>query len=183
MPNYCSYAMRVKGSCEAIDEIEKRLTDYDHTPHFWQVFEAMRTDEASPVKDGDDADMISEFVGSCAWSVRTCMNEGPASYATDFEDRGQSTSLAKTAAELGLEIEVFSEEPGIGFAEHYLYLNDGTAIEDETEFEEVWWDRDKYPTFAELDEAYGLTERGITAESFGDEDYAGIGGYEWDWAF
>jgi len=181
MPNYCNYAMRVKGSHEAIDEMEKRLTDYDHTPHFWRVFEADRTDDVAPA--GDGADMVTEFNGYCAWSVHTCMNEGPASYATDFADQGKSTSLAKTAKDLGLEIEVFSEEPGIGFAEHYLYLNDGTAIEDETEFEEVWWDRDEYETFADLDAEYGLTARGITEEKFGDEDYVSIGGYEWDWAF
>ena len=183
MPNYCDYAMRVKGTYEAIDEMEKRLTDYDHTPHFWRVFEANRTDGISEVPEGDDADMVTEFSGTCAWSVFSCMCKGKGTYANDCTDKSVTTSLSETAKELELEIEVYSEEPGIGFAEHYLYLTDGTAVEDETPFEEIWWDRETYGTFAELDAEYNLSERDITEESFGDEDYVTIGGYEWCWTF
>lgn len=184
MPNYCNYAMRVKGSVESIDEMEKRLKDYDNKPHFWRVFDADRTDDVSAVPDGDDADMVTEFSGYCAWSVFSCMCEGEGTYATDFADKGVSTSLSKTAKELGLEIEVYSEEPAIGFAEHFRYDANGNALaEDETEYEEVWWDRDEYETFADLDAEYGLTERGVSEEQFGDEDWVGIGGYEWEWAF
>lgn len=183
MPNYCSYTMRVKGTCEAIDEMEKRLTDYDHTPHFWRVFEAYRVDDVSPVAEGDDADMVTEFSGDCAWSVHSCMCEGEATYATDYADQGKSTSLEKTAEELGLDIEVYSEEPSIGFAEHYLYMRDGTKVEDETDLTEIWWDRDEYPTFEELNNEYDLTANGITEESFGDEEYVSIGGYDYNWVF
>lgn len=170
MPNYCSYAMRVKGTPEAIDEVQARLTDYDHRPHFWRVFEADRTETSKGV---------AEFSGSCAWSVYSCMCEGPSTYASQAEDPATVTSLQKTAAELHVEIEVFSEEPGVEFAEHFLYGADGTAfIEDETEFHEIWWDRDDYPTFEEFaaeNDTYGLTEK-----DFGDEDYATVGGYDWE---
>ena len=182
MPNYCHYTMRVRGSYEAIDEMERRLTDYDHTPHFWRVFEADRVDEPSRQGDGS-ADMVAEFDGTCAWSVNACMCDGPLTYAGDFSKNPETapccTSLAKTAEELGIDIEVFSEEPGMGFAEHFLYDNEGTVlIEDTVDFYEVWWDRDEYPTFAEFaknEETYGLTEK-----DFGDEDYATVGGFDWE---
>ena len=170
MPNLCSYALRIKGTPEAIAEMEARLTDYDHKPHFWRVFEAYRT---------EIADGVVEFSGTCAWSVASCMCEGAGTYADSAEDRSAVTSLAKTAKELHATIEVFSEEPGCAFSEHFLYDNEGTAlIEDTVDFYEVWWDRDEYPTFAEFaknEETYGLTEK-----DFGDEDYATVGGFDWE---
>ena len=189
MPNYCHYTMRVRGSYEAIDEMERRLTDYDHTPHFWRVFEADRVDEPSRQGDGS-ADMVAEFDGTCAWSVNACMCDGPLTYAGDFSKNPETapccTSLAKTAEELGIDIEVFSEEPGMGFAEHYRYLRGEAPIEEETEYREIFWDRYEHATFAEFDEACGVSELGLTEEDFHDEDgeeYAIIGGYERNWAF
>jgi len=165
--------MRVRGSYEAIDEVEKRLKDYDHNPHFWRVFEADRTDDVS---DAGDADMVTEFSGTCAWSVFSCMCKGDGTYANDHD--GENTSLQETALELGCDIEVYSEEPGIGFAEHYLYTGDGkTAIEEEREYEEFFLDDS---TFEEMDEQYGLTEKGLSESDF-EDGVASIGGFEWIW--
>ena len=170
MANECVYTLRIKGTAEAIDEMERRLTDYDHRPHFWRVFSADRND----VGEG-----VAQFSGTCAWSVASCMCEGEMTYAGMAEDKSAATSLAETAAELRAEIEVFSGEPEMGFAEHYRYAADGSAIVEETvDFYEVWWDRDEYPTFAEFaknEETYGLTEK-----DFGDEDYATVGGFDWE---
>lgn len=182
MPNYCTYSLRAKGTPKAIDELEARLTDYDHTPHFWRVFEAIRSDDDPDGKAGEDDVVVAQFDGSCAWSVYSCMCEGEHTYASDHGTPETATSLHKTAKELGLEIEVFSEEPGIGFAEHFHYGADGGVIADETcDFEEVWWDRDEYPTFDEFAEENDTC--GLTEEDFGEEEYASVGGFGWDFAF
>lgn len=182
MPNLCAYAMRVKGTPEAIDEMHKRLTDYEHTPHFWRVFEAERSDA---VTETDDGETVTEFYGTCAWSVNSCMlDNNPLCYANEYAEEGKSTSLEKSAKELGIDIEVYSEEGGNGFAEHYLYTRDGSkTIEEETDFEEFYWDRDEFPTFDEFIEEYGLEDAGLSEEDFEDEEFVGVGGYEENWAF
>lgn len=181
MPNICTYSMRVKGTPEAIDEMTKRLTDYDHTPHFWRVFDAEHCD--NPL--GNDGEMVTEFYGSCAWSVHACMMDNdPLCYACEYADEGKSTSLDKTATELGIDIEVYSEEIGCAFAEHYLYTRDGSkAIAETTNRDEYFWDRDEFPTFAEFIAENGLENAGISEEDMEGEDYITIGGYEENWSF
>lgn len=176
-PNWCSYEMRVRGDREAVDEMCRRMGDMGHRPHFWFVSDAEKT-----VTEHDGM-VVAEFAGRCPWSIRCCMLDGEYTYADARASDGEATSLGATARELGLDVEVFSCEPRMGFAEHYLYGADGTAIEETTDYKEVPWFRDTYPTFAELDEEYGLTERGVTEDDFGGGDRAVIGGYGRDWAF
>ena len=165
MANNCFYELHIKGSAEAIDEMERRLTDYDHRPHFGRVFSAERTE----IGEG-----VARFNGSCAWSVNFCLVDPLESE----DDPTEITSLAKTAAELHAEIEVFSEVENGESMEHYRYSADGTAIAEESvDCYEVCWDRDEYPTFAEFaknEETYGLSEK-----DFGDEEYVTIGELEW----
>lgn len=111
------------------------------------------------------------------------MLDGEDTYADAFAEDGEATSLGATAAELSLDIEVWSREPRMGFAEHYLYMADGTTVEETTGYAEIPWFRDTYPTFADLDDEYGLTEMGVTEEDFADGDVACVGGYDVVWAF
>lgn len=181
MPNICSYAMHAKGTPSAIDELTERLTNYGHTPHFWRVFDTERCD--NPL--GDDGEMVTEFYGSCAWSVRSCMmDDDPLCYACEFASEGKSTSLDKTARELGIDIEVYADEPAIGFSEHYLYTRDGSKeVAETTDLDEYFWDRDEFPTFAEFVAENGLEGADISEEDMADEDYVTIGGYEENWSF
>lgn len=178
MANLCSYEMRVKGTPEAVDEMELRLTDPDHAPRFRRVTDTVRTDEK---RDGDL--LVTSFSGACAWSVATCMLESPLSYASS-EEANVTTSLCQTASELGLEIEVYADEISSELAEHYHYAADGTVLaEEEARIEEVWWDRDYYQSFEELSEDYDLAERGITEADFEGEESICIGGFDMNWAF
>lgn len=166
MANSCFYTMYAEGKPEAIDELIARMTTTnDERPHFWRVFEA-NVEDLEPRAKGT---RLVEISGDCAWSVSGCMN--------DPEVVPYCTSLKKTSDELGIEIEVFSEEPTMGFAEHYHYVPNGQTIEEDCEVQEVRWDRDEYETFTELDKAYGLTAQGITEKDFDDEDCVAIGGF------
>lgn len=166
MPNYCQYTMYAEGKSESIDELVVRLTTVKgERPHFFRVFEA-NVEDLVPRSDGTRLVCIT---GNCAWSVGLCM--------TEPEVAPHCTSLEKTSDDLGIEIEVFSEEPMMEFAEHYHYVPNGQTVEEDCEFKEVWWDRDEYETFTELDKAYGLTAQGITEKDFDDEDCVAIGGF------
>lgn len=185
MANNCFYTMYAEGKPEAIDELIARMTfKYDHSEgsevenrtHFWRVFEADVYD-LNPRTGGTRLVQIS---GDCAWSIWACMTaEGYAEdFAKDPKVAPYCTSLEKTSKELGIEIEVFSEEPSMEFAEHFHYLNGMTLANDETDFEEVYWDPDECPTFADLDKEYGLTARGVKECDCEPYEYIGIGGYK-----
>lgn len=62
--------------------------------------------------------------GDCAWSVYCCMCEGSYTYYTDsHESDPKLTCLREATEELQLEVEIKSEEPGMGFWEHFHYKN------------------------------------------------------------
>lgn len=163
MPNYCDYEMKVRGNIDDVQEFYERMINYDHKPHFWRVFSAdiydisdsaLTHEESKIGKTGEEGagkrnefwdsvkkdiknDVVSvKISGYCAWSVETCMGES--GYAKDCPE--DSTSLQESSEELHLMIEVYSREPGMGFAEHYLY-NNGEEIENETaDYEEFCYD-------------------------------------------
>lgn len=114
MPNWCNYEMRVRGKKEKIEELQKIMTDNKLPRHFHRV----SIDDVIDFNQKDGS-FITHIIGQCAWSVYSCMFEGDCTYQND--DPKASTSLQKESERLELEIEVFSDEPGIGFQEHYHY--------------------------------------------------------------
>ena len=174
MPNLCSYLLKVKGSKENCEKFHAIMEDYDLPKHFWRVFEADIFNEEE-TEDG----YVMEIGGSCAWSVRSCMCKGVFTYANEHPDNG--TSLLEQSLELGLEIEVYSEECGVGFMEHYHYKN-GEELENECEdYTTFWWDRDEHSTFEEFCKEYNLS--GITENDLNDNDEYCVGGFEWVFSF
>ncbi len=176
MANNCFYHMRVMGSKEGIGEFLKVMTDYNHTPHFWRVFSA----EVSELEPNDDGTFTADINGDCAWSVHSCMRDGHGTYA---KDRPQiSTSLKRESKRLRLEIEVFAEEPGIGFQEHYRYKN-GKELANEVENWDVYmFEEDEYncesreAAFACFLKEYGLTGHGFTLRSLRLDNTLTLGG-------
>lgn len=125
MPNYCDFNMHVRGRKEDIDEFIGVMLDYDLPRHFWRVFEAEQT-----LCHTDENNMTVVYIdGYCAWSVYTCMCTGVHTYANDVAEE-RRTSLQKESERLNLDIEVYSDEPGVGFQEHYLYKNGKEIIFD-----------------------------------------------------
>lgn len=128
MPNYCDYTMKVAGKQSDIEKLVEILNrDYNYAPgepkplpHLWRVFEA----------NYDGEQIIS---GYCAWSVYSCMFDVPGSYQYDHKDdpKYNGTDIVTLSKELHLKIEIFSEEPGMCFQEHYL-IDNGKLLVDET---------------------------------------------------
>ncbi len=134
MANDCNYEMKIRGSKEAINRVIACLnTDYNYCEgkpehkHFFRVFEA--TEEE--LEDNGDGTFTQSIYGYCAWSVWSCMMEGDHTYYNDVKrnhpDTFMGTSLKEQSQDC--EIEVFSEEWGMLFSEHYHFKN-GECVDD-----------------------------------------------------
>lgn len=136
MPNYCNYEMKIKGSKDAIKRVLECLkADYDYEEgkpkhkHFFRVFEAYEDKE---MKDNGDGTFTQFVWGDCAWSVCCCMCGGGTYYNSckeSYPDTFMGTDLVEQSQDC--EIEVFSEEEGMEFSEHYIFKN-GECLCDDT---------------------------------------------------
>lgn len=185
MPNYCCYEMRVRGKPENIDELIDVMTDYDHPRHFWRVFSA----EPFYFPEEEDGTVVAGISGDCAWSVYTCMFDGELTYA-ELADPQVRTSLQKESARLGLEIEVYSDEPGVGFQEHYYFANGKELVNDSVDCMHAYFDDDDAETEEEREVLFEKFKReyeldsDLTLEDLNEDNEIVIGGYgEWEFEF
>lgn len=132
MPNLCDYEMKIKGSKNAVQRVIDCLkADYNYEEgkpshkHFFRVFDA-NVDYENKNEDGT----ITAFVwGDCAWSVHSCMIGGYYEECKQlYKDKFMGTDLAEQSKDC--EIEVFSEEPGCLFSEHYIYKKGKCWLDD-----------------------------------------------------
>lgn len=170
MANTCEYNMMVKGKKKDVDTLVKWLNagyDYfiddngvptlvcDSDHHFYRVLSAQ-----SGEIDGEDEDVIRQTVhGDCAWSVATSMLKGRESIYhmpnDKFEDIRKDVNLVDASWLLDLEIEVYSKEPGMCFAEHYLINGGKMIIKESTEF--ILFCLEDYKTKEEAEKDLDLT--------------------------
>lgn len=136
MPNYCNYEMKIKGSKDAIKRVLECLkADYDYNKgkpdhkHFFRVFDVYDDNE---MKDNGDGTFTQFVFGDCAWSVHSCMCSGEHTYYNDgkesFGENFMGTDLLEQSKDC--EIEVFSEEEGMEFSEHYIFKNGECLVDD-----------------------------------------------------
>ena len=148
MPNYCNYEMKIKGSKKAIQRVVDCLkADYNYDngkpehKHFFRVFDVFCDD---PVKVGKNTYEL--FVsGDCAWSVHSAMvsKTGESYYAylkEHFPQDFMGTTLLEQSK--NCEIEVFSEEPGCAFSEHYIFKNGVMVLDDCVDIQSVGYNED-----------------------------------------
>lgn len=176
MPNYCDYSIHIHGQKKNVLKLAEWLSaDYSYTkkgPNIffklngketetehhigWRVFECYYDrDQFDSIPD--DIDVTLYASGYCAWSVYSCMMEGPFTYYTDnheemMKSRGVDYSLTLPAAcrLLSVEAEIFSDEPGMCFSEHYHISPEGEILtEDEAEYIELYIEEtESYEEFA-----------------------------------
>ena len=184
MPNYCYYQMCVKGSKKNVDEFIKVINahydygtmEFSHDRHFFRVFEA-NCDEIEEVDD----DVYKAYIsGDCAWSVSTCMLEN--GYYKDVKERYpkyfRGTTLPIESQRLNLAIEVYSEECGMCFSEHYQIVNGEMLIDECVDYEEYYIG--DYNSRLDAEEDLGIE---ITKEEWNSgEEYIKRGGFE-EWYF
>ena len=177
MPNICGYSMSITGKESQVNElIQIMQNDYDGTPneplHLWRVFSAEEV--SREVKD----DLVTVLIsGDCAWSVGTCMFEGGYQAQFNANNERNGTTLEKETKRLGLAVEIYSEECGCAFMEHYIVAS-GNIIEDEC----VEWLQCCMDGFENVEEFNEFTGLNWTKEQFEkyDEEYYEVGGMDWD---
>jgi hypothetical protein len=176
--------MCVVGKKENIEEFIKVIqADYDYgnmtfnyDRHMFRVFEAYY-DEIEERLDNMYQVVIN---GHCAWSVASCMLEG--GYYHNIKQRYPSefrgTTLLLESKRLNLDIEVYSEESGCCFQEHYVIIKGDFVCDECVDWSEIWVD--DYET---KEEAESDLEIEITDEEWKigyKEGYFTRGGFEWD---
>lgn len=117
--------MHVRGKKENIERLLKIMTDYEEPRHFWRVFTA----DADFYEPDPQGITIAHIFGDCAWSVYSCMMTGECTYANDVDTSCQ-TGLQDESKRLELELELYSDECGFAFQEHY-HFNQGEEIANE----------------------------------------------------
>lgn len=191
MPNYCNYEMKIVGKKENVDKLISYLqSDYSYTKvgdvempfskekkeqfklqkcsadkHFFRVFEADHDPEYDDTRD--NGDHVSIVSGYCAWSIISCMiNQGKGTYYNDWKDRlcddFRGTHMEQATKDLDLVVEIFSEECGCGFMEHFI-IDKGKITKSRCEDYSELYDEDGEPI---------LDENG---------DQMTEGGFEWEY--
>lgn len=185
MPNCCNFLMKITGKEEAVKEVVQVIkADYDYSTnefsfdrHLWRVFEADVTEEDY----NETHDYYAIVSGNCAWSVSSCMLDRPHSYQNRYknDEDNRGTDIVTESRNLGVIVEIYSSEPGVGLQEHY-YINKGNIeINQCVEYEEHFWDQDEY-TMEDYNEEYGTN---FTEDQFDEDGCCKIGGFEnWDFA-
>ena len=156
MPNYCNYEMKIKGRKENVDKFASYVkADYSYDEiinenndkeavykeltadkHFYRILEACIIDEEI-FENGDSEVIIS---GYCAWSILSCMTDDFGSYYKKNEElvNHKGTHLVEATKELDVVVEIFSEEPGMGFMEHYLVDRGNMVVGECVDYEEEY---------------------------------------------
>jgi len=145
MANDCLYEMKIRGKEKDVARFVKCLkADYNYNEgkpehkHFFRIFDCY-DDEYEIEKDANG--ICTQLVwGYCAWSVASCMRgcEDYSYYESckeKFPDTFMGTNLKEQTK--NLEVEIFSEEPGMSFSEHYYYKNGKCILDDTCDLEVV----------------------------------------------
>jgi len=154
MANDCLYEMQIRGSKRAIARVIACLkADYNYTEkkpahkHFFRVFDCY---DDSELNDNGDGTFTKYVYGYCAWSVHSCMmgNEGELSCYNMCKENYKDIFMGTTLEEQSKDciIEVFSEEPGMAFSEHYIYNHGVCECDTCIEIQEGGYDQKGNPT-------------------------------------
>lgn len=188
MANDCSFWFRaVSRDPEKLhDFVECWKTEYyAEGPHLYRISDCYETVDIQRSEDNNDLFYV-ECAGTCAWSLEACITMYGSSYfggmldgsikkpeeIMPYDKNGRCIEILCHDYETGIEI--FSEEPGCGFAEHYVVDPKGNLVIDETcDMHEYWWDRDNQ-TIEEFNEENGTS---YTEDDFNGDDYLTVGGY------
>lgn len=164
MANYCHYEMKIKGSRKNCEQWLKKMKSYDEENHFHRMFEPICIEEQG--WSGSEYSMV--LSGDCAWSLETCCRVSGYSNGVDL--------FAENSRDLHITMEAYSEEPGIGFQEHYIYRN-GECIADEcVDYTEWYWDKAESPYFETFKREVNLPDC-VTERDFSDGIYQ-LGGFQ-----
>ena len=118
--------------------------------HFWRVDCIEQI--SSEIRDNNHRLLLS---GECVHSVSYSMTEYDESlyHIHNHEYANHGTSLERETAKLGISVEIYSRTQDS--EEHYLIVNGEIIISESIPYEEVYWDRNTFPSVEALNAALG----------------------------
>lgn len=164
MPNLCYYEMKIKGTKENCEQWVRKMESYDEPDHFFRMFSPIECDG-----EGTDDDYSMKIWGDCAWSLESCCRSG---YTNE-------DLFAKNTKALNLDMEVFSQEEGCEFQEHYIYKKGECICDECVDWEEYYYDTCEFDTFEKFKTEYDLPSD-LTEDDLDEGEYYHVGGFE-DW--
>lgn len=178
MANICSFSMFVRGGINDINCF------YDAMCQKGNIYMGRGADAEIQIDEEDDSAHID---GWCKWSVQSALIDNAESMRTNPNRWawGEGTDVSKlefitlweACEKWNLDMEVYSEEGGCCFQEHYVCIK-GDVICDEC----VDWNEyclDDFDTKEEAEKEFGIT---ITDDEWREGGYIGRGGFD-DWYF
>ena len=150
MANLCDFSMMVTGNKENIDLFYNMMNQNGTT---W-----MGRGAEAEIVDVEEIDgkCRTEISGWCKWSVNASMVLDAISMRTEpeiwsghgYDKNGNKlrlVTLFEACKELDLDMEVYSEEPGCGFQEHYLFKDGNLEVSECVRYtEEYDEEKDEY---------------------------------------
>lgn len=128
MANDCLFTMRVRSRSVAdLKEFLERVESKSYRKSWLsRIFDFYAED--TKIENGY---FVCSAWGSCAWSVWSCMFEGESTYyscANGENKKSKRTTINRLCKRFKVECEIFSEEYGVGFQEHYFINEKGEIL-------------------------------------------------------
>lgn len=172
MANNCYFEMLIKGTKESCEEWVKRMCSHNEPNHFYRIF-TCEVYESEYIDEAKNEYMM-EICGDCAWSLESCCRASGYSNGIDL--------FAVNTKELNLRMEVFSEETGMCFQEHYIYDRGICKADECVDYHEYWYTESEYGSFEEYKKIYKIPDE-ITEEDFDENGICKVGGFdEWEYS-
>lgn len=167
MANNCALDMRIAGREESVQELVKMLrweSPYQELG-MGRVY-SFDLDPSLVDHDPGGSGFVSvQGFGDCAWSFKTAI--------LDWSGR----SFLDETKRLGVVVEVFTSEPGIGFQEHVL-IDKGQVITDDcVDYEEHLIEGVEEWYIEEVCQEHGLTREELMSQVNDNGEYT-VGGFE-----
>lgn len=182
MANVCSFSMKVVGEKTNVDQFVSAL---EQKGKFYMGRGGLIT-----FKDDFDGGSILE--GEVKWSLASSLIEdaismrnqketGKGMWMNDgFIDNHEFITLPEASELFGIDVEVYSTEPGLEFAEHILVKKGVTIIDDSVPYQEIWFG--EYMNYAEFSACCPDLAKKIGEQDFEElrtlGDCQNIGGFE-----
>ena len=138
MPNWCAYTMKaVSKSKDALDRLISIMSYEDKEYYIYRCAVIEVYDEFQ-----EDDYFVAMLHGDVAWGCDSWFDRIERIDET-IESGGHYVTLDILCERLGIAIEVFGEEPGMEFQEHYLCNPKGDTVWNEcTEWHQDWFDEE-----------------------------------------
>lgn len=177
MANICSFSMFVRG------EVDNIISFYNAMQQNGSIYMGRGADAEINI---DEEDKSAHIDGWCKWSIQSALIDNAESMRTNPDkwywgddvdpSKLEFITLWEACKKWNIDMEVYSEESGCEFQEHYMYVNGDIVCEDCVEWNEYFLD--EYTTKEDAEADLGIV---ITDEEWEQHDIVSRGGFEsWD---